>query len=110
MIGSTRSNFYGYMLLLCMLTLMLALAWPASASAQPPGTPDLIGDPGAMPSPPGDPGTDPPGGTGPSIPPVQPPVQPPVHPPPVQWRPVDPPVHERRHERAITNSAITNSC
>ena len=31
MIGSTRSNFYGYMLLLCMLTLMLALAWPASA-------------------------------------------------------------------------------
>ena len=35
MIGSTRSNFYGYMLLLCMLTLMLALAWPAAASAQP---------------------------------------------------------------------------
>ena len=34
MIGSTRSNFYGYMLLLCMLTLMLALAWPAAASAQ----------------------------------------------------------------------------
>ena len=36
MIGSTRSNFYGYMLLLCMLTLMLALAWPASASRRAP--------------------------------------------------------------------------
>ena len=38
MIGSTRSNFYGYMLLLCMLTLLLALAWPAAAAAQAPPT------------------------------------------------------------------------
>ena len=44
MIGSTRSNFYGYMLLLCMLTLMLALAWPAAAAAQPPDTPEGPGD------------------------------------------------------------------
>ena len=37
--GSTRSNFYGYMLLLCMLTLMLALALAGrSFGAGPPHT------------------------------------------------------------------------
>ena len=54
MIGSTRSNFYGYMLLLCMLTLMLALAWPASAARR--SDTRLAGDPGAMPSRRGGPG------------------------------------------------------
>ena len=61
MIGSTRSNFYGYMLLLFMLALLLAVAWPAVASAAPIDEPDgPTMPPGSTPSPPAGPGVGPP--------------------------------------------------
>ena len=73
MIGSTRSNFYGYMLLLCMLTLMLALAWPASVAAQGPNTepggPNMP-NPDANPDPPQGPGGGPPSTDGMQLTPV----------------------------------------
>ena len=54
MIGTPRPRKYTYMLPLCLFTLLLAIAWPAAAAAQPA---DL---------PPGEAGATPGGGTGPS--------------------------------------------
>ena len=63
MIGTSRSRKYTYILPLCLFTLLLAIAWPAPAAAQPSGTP------------PGEPGTQPGGVTDPSPgPPTGPPA------------------------------------
>ena len=63
MIGTARPRKYTYMLPLCLFTLLLAIAWPAPAAAQPA---DL---------PPGEPGTQPGGVTDPSPgPPTGPPA------------------------------------
>ena len=84
MIGSTRSNFYGYMLLLFMLALLLAVAWPAVASAAPIDEPDgPTMPPGSTPPAPGDPGDPPaPEMTPTPAPEMTPPPTPEMTPPP----------------------------
>ena len=61
MIGTPRPRKYTYILPLCLFTLLLAIAWPAPAAAQPPPDSTPPGEAGATPTTP-DPSPGPPTG------------------------------------------------
>ena len=78
MIGTPRPRKYTYILPLCLFTLLLAIAWPAPAAAQPADLPP--GEAGATPRTTPDPSPGPP--TGPPIPAPHPHPRPHPHPQP----------------------------
>ena len=91
MIGTARPRKYTYILPLCLFTLLLAIAWPAPAAAQPADLPP--GEAGATtwwctPDPSPGPPTGPPSGGGGTPTPTPPPPPPPhSHPRPRQATP-----------------------